>query len=343
MIKPPVLQKGDTIALVAPSGGLAALFPHRLDVAKKFLESEGFIVKEYPTTRGFLNGSAGTPEDRARDLTDAFVDPSVKAIICTIGGLSSNELLPLLDFEVIKKNPTIFCGYSDITVLHRAIQKKTGLITFYGLAAMTQLGENPEPLKFTWENFKKAVMSTQPLLDIPVSHQWTDELLDWSQKKDLERARNLQQNTGWEWLRGGKASGVIVGGCLPSILRIAGTEYDSEYDGTILFIETPEGQDFSKGEPLVYVDSDIMHLRTMGVFDVIKGLIVGRPFGYTQEEHKEFKSLILKHTEKYTFPVLYGVDVGHSDPQLTIPLGVKVTLDSDTNKFSIDEAGTTQK
>ena len=81
----------------------------------------------------------------------------------------------------------------------------------------------------------------------------------------------------------------------------------------------------------------------MGVFDVIKGLIVGRPFGYTQEEHKEFKSLILKHTEKYTFPVLYGVDVGHSDPQLTIPLGVKVTLDSDTNKFSIDEAGTTQK
>ncbi|HZX12557.1 MAG TPA: S66 peptidase family protein [Candidatus Nanoarchaeia archaeon] len=340
MIKPKKLKKRDTIAIISPSSGLAKLFPHRIERAKNALEQLGFNVKLFPTTSKFNNGKAGTVAERVTDIHNAFSDKSIKAIICAIGGLSSNELLEKMDYDLIKKNPKIFCGYSDITLLHCAFQKKSNLVTFYGPCAMTQLGEYPEPLKYTVDFFLKAVASDKPVSIISSSEKWTDEVLDWGTKEDLKRPRKLLSNQRHVWLKEGKAEGKIVGGCLYSLLQVKGTEYDIDYNDKILFIEVPEGEDFTKGTPLSYVDSQLMDLRNAGVFDKIKGLIVGMSFGYGENEQNEFKELVRNHTHRYTFPVLFNANMGHADPIITIPLGVKANLDSRSNLFSIDESGT---
>ena len=340
MIKPKRLEKGDTVAIIAPSSGLAKLFPHRIERAKKALEQLGFHVKLFSTISKFDNGKAGTVSDRVENIHEAFSDKNIKAILCAIGGLSANELLRDLDYDLIKRNPKIFCGYSDITLLHCAFQKKSNLVTFYGPCAMTQFGDSPEPLKYTVDYFLKAITSDKSIGEISSSEKWTDEVLDWGTKEDLKRPRKLLPNQGHIWLKDGKAGGKIIGGCLYSLLQIKGTEYNLDYDDKILFIEVPEGEDFTKGTPLAYVDSQLMDLRNAGLFDKIKGLIVGKSFGYTEDEQSQFMELVKKHTKEYNFPVLFNTNIGHADPIITIPLGVKANLDSHSNLFSIDESGT---
>ncbi len=339
LIKPNKLQKGDTVAIIAPSSGLGGLFQHRVDNAKKNLQDMGFIVKEFPSARKYNDGNAGTVQERVSDIHSAFSDTEIKAIICNIGGLSCNELLNHIDYKIIKKNPKILCGYSDITLLHYAFHKIAGLVTFYGPTAMTQFGEFPKPLQYTVDYFLKAIMTSKPVGIIKPSDEWTDESLDWSKKKDLERPRKMEKNEKYVWIREGKAEGQIFGGCLYSILQLKGTGFDADYENKVLFIETPEGQDFTKGEPLNFVDSQIMDLRNAGVFDKIKGLIIGKGFGYSNEEREKFREIIIKHAKEYDFPVLFNANIGHADPIATIPLGVKTTLDSENNIFSIDESG----
>ena len=332
IVTPERLNRGDTVAIISPSSGLAAIFSHRLDNAIKFLESEGYKVKEFPCTRKINGWESAPAKERAKDIMGAFTDPKIKAIICSIGGNTINKILKYLDFEKIKENPKIFIGYSDISVLHYALNKKCGLGTFYGQCAMTQFGEYPKPLDYTLKYFNKAVVEGQ-IGVIEASEKWTDEILDWSQKKDLERPRKLKENVGFEWLRAGKASGQIIGGCLHSIIHLIGTEYWPSHKGKILFMETPEGQDFTKGEPLAEIDAQLCDLRLSGVFDEIIGLIVGRPFGYTEEELKKFREIILDNAEGYSFPILYGADIGHTDPMITIPICSETQIDSKENTF----------
>jgi muramoyltetrapeptide carboxypeptidase len=340
MLKAKKLSFGDTVAILSPSSGISSLFRHRVDNGINFLESVGFKVKEYSTTRQFQDGNAGTAEERANDLMQAFIDSEVKAIVCNIGGLSSNEILPLLQFDILKLHPKVFCGYSDISILHLALLSKVGLTTFYGPSLMTQFGEYPKPLDYTVNYFLKALTETSAIGEIKPSKKWTDEFLDWSQMKDLENPRELYTNVdGHKWLKGGRAKGKIIGGCLYSILQLKGTEYEPDYEGKILFIETPEGQQVSRGLPLPYVDSQIMDLRNAGIFDRIIGLVVGRGYGYSRTESKQFENILIKHTQKYEFPVLCNANIGHTDPIITFPLNVTVTLDSEEKVFSIDENG----
>lgn len=339
IIKPSPIEKGDMIAIIAPSGGLGGLFTHRLDSAKIALESLGFVVKEFPTARKFLDGKAGSVEERLNDIHSAFENPDVKAILCSIGGLWCNELLNDIDYTIIKKNPKIFCGYSDITNLHQAFFKKTNLVTFYGPCAMTQFGENPEPLEYTVNYFLKSLTQKFPVGRVEASAEWTDEVLDWSEKKDLERKRILRKNDGYKWLKGGSASGDVVGGCLYCLLQLKGTKFDIDYKNKILFIEIPEGHDFRKGESLNYVDSQITDLKNSGTFDKIRGLIFGRGFGYTDEEQEKLKTIIANHMEEYDIPVLFNANIGHADPVITLPLNTKITLNAAENLFSIDESG----
>lgn len=340
MIKPKKLEIGDTIGLVSPSSGLANLFPHRLDNGIKSLNDLGFKTKEFSCTRKRDLWSAGTAEQRAKDIEDAFLDQEVNAIITTIGGTTLNEVIPFIDFNIIKNNPKIFCGYSDISIMHFSIFTQTNLTSFYGPCVMTQFGEYPKPLDYTINYFFKALNSTKPINNVHPSDKWTDETeLDWSLKKDLTRPRKLKNNKGYVWLKEGETKAPILGGCLPSILQLKGTKYIPDFKNKILFFEIPEGQEFNKGVPLEYVDSYLMDLKLAGIFDVIKGLIVGRPFKYTKEEEEIFKKLILKHTKDYSFPILYNVDIGHTDPMITLPLGVEVYMNSKTNTFRIMESG----
>lgn len=340
LVKPRKLKIGDTVGLVSPSSPLAGLVPHRAKKSIKTLKEIGFKVRIGKNALKVTGYTAGSPRERAEDINSFFKDKDVKVIICFIGGNHSNQILKYLDFNLIKRNPKIFLGYSDATVLHFAFYTQSGLITFYGPSALAQFAENPKVLPYTESYFRRALMETQPIGKIQPSSKWTDEILDWFKKEDQKRPRKMKKNKGWQWLKQGKAQGPILGGCITSMMHLRGTKYWPDFSDSILFWETPEsGDDFTKGEKAENIDSYLTDLELSGVFKNIKGMIVGRFFGYSEEEQKEIIKIIKERTSGYRFPILLNIDIGHSDPMITVPLGVRVEIDSSNNLFEIKESG----
>lgn len=340
LIKPKLLKKGDTIGIISPSAPLAGLLPHRVENGIEMIEKMDFKVKIGKSALRVNGYTAGSAEERAQDINDFFGDKKTKAIFSFIGGNHSNQILKHLDFDLIKRNPKIFLGYSDITVLHFALNTQANLVSFYGPAVLTQFAENPEILPYTKRYLEKALMDVLPLGKIVSSSNWTDESLDWFKKEDLKRPRRMEKNKGWEWFKKGKEEGVILGGCISSMMHLRGTKYWPNFNNSILFWEIPESEsDFTKGESLESVDSYLTDLESLGLFNQIKGMVVGRPFGYTQKQISLLKKTIYKKTKDHDFPILFGVDIGHTDPMITIPLGIKVRLDSVKNLFYFIESG----
>jgi muramoyltetrapeptide carboxypeptidase len=338
--KPSVLRPGDTIALVSPSAPMAGLVPHRVEQAQAMLEKMGFHVRLAPHALSVTEHTAGSAQERAADLQAMFEDDSVHGIMSLIGGNHSNQLLEHLDFDSIRRHPKVFVGYSDMTVLHFALHTQGNLVSFYGPAAMTQFADNPEILPYTKDYFERAVMRTKPIGAIDASSDWTDEILDWFKKKDLERPRTMRPNSGVTWLREGKATGPIIGGCITSMLHLRGTDFWPAFDGAILFWEIPESSaDFTKGSSVSTIDAALTDLALSGVFRQISGMIIGRAFGYTDEQVHHLRAVLSRQFVDYDFPVLLDADIGHTDPMIMIPLGMSATLDSSQNRFSIDEAG----
>ena len=299
-LKSKSLRVGDTIGLFSPSAPLAGLVPHRTQKGIQALERLGFKIKVGENALKVTGHTAGTPQERAEDINSFFEDKEVKAIFSFIGGNHSNQILKYLDFNLIKKNPKIFLGYSDATVLHFALHTKTNLVTFYGPAVLTQFAENPKVIPYTERYFKKALMTNKPIGKIQPSNQWTDEILDWFKKEDLKRPRKMKKNKGWEWLKPGKAEGKILGGCITSMLHLRGTEYWPDFSDSVLFWETPEsGDDFTKGEKVENIDSYLTDLENSGIFERIKGMIVAKFFGYTNKQEKQLIEIIKNYTVKY--------------------------------------------
>ncbi|MCJ1243025.1 hypothetical protein MMC30_000221 [Trapelia coarctata] len=336
---PFALRQGDTVALISPSSRLNNIFPDRLSRAQSALEALGFHVKTIFNDSQPAQFHAAV-QQRCSEIHIAFADSSVRAIICTIGGVSANELLPNLDYELIRANPKIFCGYSDITLLHHAFFTQAGLRTFYGPGAITQLAEYPVPLKFTIDNFLHVLQDSagKPVGPVPRSEVWTQEFLDWSKGLDTTRPRTMEPSKGWKWLRSGNAEGRIFGGCLPSILQLAGTKFWPSYDGKILFIELPDWVAPNEGMPLEQARSFVADLVNVGVMGVIKGLVVGRPFHYDENTWAKWEEMLLEQCGGTDFPILAGVDVGHTDPILTIPMDAMVRLDGESGEFTVLEA-----
>lgn len=335
LIIPNKLKKGDTIGFVSPSAGLAPFAMHRIEKAKKFFEKHGYkvkIAKNALKNNGYVSASI---EERVQDLHDMFVDKTVKLIMCTIGGNHSNQLIKYLDYDLIKNNPKIFIGYSDITVLHYAIQSMTGLATYYGPCVMTQFGENPEILPYTFDFFKKEIFDNFLPYQITASDTWTEEALNWFSNDDEKRPRIFKKNNGYEWLVRGRAKGFIVGGAIPSINHLIGTKYWLVPKDSILFIDIPEGAELEKGLSVSDVDSFLADLDNIGVFDVVRGVIVGRPYHYSNEQVSELKSVLLKYVGNKKCPTLYNVNVGHTDPIVTLRYGAEVEIDSDQNAFNV--------
>jgi len=334
LIIPEKLKKGDIIAFVSPSAGLAPFAMHRIDIAKKFFEDKGYVVKISDHALENNDYVSSSAQERAGDINKMFDDKEVKMIICTIGGNHSNQILKYLDYELIKNNPKIFVGYSDITVLHNAILTKSELATYYGPCVMTQFGENPKVLDYTWEYFEKVLINNEKNIEIEPSKEWTEELLNWFEKDDLKRERKLEKNSGYNWLKKGKAKSFLWGGCIPSINHLIGTEYLNKPDDSIFFIDIPEGEQFDKGLSIDSLDSYLADLDNLGIFNKIKGLIIGRPFHYSDEDLEKLKVIILKYTEGENYPILMNVNLGHTDPVITLQYGAKIILDSEKNIFS---------
>ncbi|KAF0693487.1 Aste57867_15556 [Aphanomyces stellatus] len=342
---PPALRLGDTIAFFAPASGLAVPVVHRLMQGKAFFESRGYVVKLYPSC--FASGaySSTSGEERAAELMDAFQDPSVKALISTIGGLTSHEMLEFLDFDVLRAHPTIFCGFSDVTTLHLALHAHTELVTFYGPSVLCQFGEFPAPLPYTVDSFFRAVAAPPtPIGHVLPSIEWTDDKsINWFSKADMTTPRPMQPNTtGHEWLRAGAArvTAPLLGGCLPVLLNVFGTPHMPSLNGCILLLETPESDAaFDQGMSMDAANRCLGVLRANETLRHVRGVVVGRPFALSADQTTELKRLVLYHTRGYEYPIVFGVDCGHSDPLGTWPLGVPLTLDAAANVVSIDGPG----
>ena len=330
IVSPP-LRKNDTIGFISPSAGLAGVFKYRVKRAITWFEKQGFKIK---LSKNFWKTGyiAGEPEERANDLNEMIYDKSIKAIICSIGGDHSIQLLRYIDFKAFRKNPKIFIGFSDITVLHLAFYKISKVQTFYGPMVLTQFGEYPKPFDYTIENFFKVVMRKKKEIRITPT-DYTDEFLDWAKYKNVARTK-FKKNR-FIWLKEGKVRGKLIGGCLPSLLRVAGTKYFPSFKNSIVFLETPEGYKPGAPYPLEQVDADISQLIEIGIFDKAKGLILGIPYRYSNKKKKEFYQLILDRLKDFDFPILANVNFGHTDPIITIPYGSIGVLNSSKNIFSI--------
>jgi muramoyltetrapeptide carboxypeptidase LdcA involved in peptidoglycan recycling len=336
MLKPSKLQPGDTVAIVSPSWGGAGAFPHRVERGVACLQALGFNFRLAPhalSQRGYVSD---TPENRAADIHEVFRDPGVKAIVAAIGGDHSCHLLPLLDFDLIRANPKVFMGYSDITVLNVAIWKATELVTFNGPALITDFAEYPEMFEYTKEHFLRTVNVAEPAGAIEPSPWWTEELLDWEQKKDLEQPRTRQPSEGWTWLKPGIAQGRLIGGCIESLQHLRGTRFwpgPDDWRGAIFFFETSE----DKPSPAT-VDGILMDYENMGILEQLGGMLVGRPMFYSDEEREALRQVVAERTRRYSFPIITDMDFGHTAPQFTLPIGCQARIDTEARRFEIVEA-----
>ena len=337
-MKPPCVRPGDTVAVVSPSAGAAGMFPHRVERARAYLESVGLKVRLMPNAARIDSWVSAPAEARADDIHQALLDDEVVVILAAIGGNHSNQLLPYLDYDLVRSHPKIFQRYSDITVLHWAFLKHAGLSTFYGPALIPELGEHPRVLPYTDRFLRAAWFGSEPIAFEP-AEEWTDEFLDWSEKQDLTRPRELQPSEGWIPLREGMAEGPLLGGCLETVCwHLKGSATWIDPAGALLFLETSE-----EAPSPAHVDAYLTDLEQLGVFDTIAGLVFGRPYGYDEERAKTLWQVLAERTDAAGIPVLANVDLGHTDPMLTVPLGAMARLDAHARLLELLEPATAER
>lgn len=329
LIKPPHLRSGDAVAVVSPSWGGPAAFPDRFDRGLARLAELGLRPVVMTAARGTRRWMSGTIRERVGDLHDAFADPSFRGVIASIGGAHSAQLLASLDFDLIRRNPKVFCGYSDITSLHHAIHAMTGLVTFYGPAVMPEFGEWPEPDAYTIDYFRRALMQTEPVGEVSTPPYSVHEHRDWGLEPVMRRRDAAEPLVA---LRDGIARGPSLVACLPSARHLLGTPWQPSYDGRILILETPE-QPYRPSD----ADRDLWHVRNAGLLAGLRGLVIGRPKEFSAEDVAEFHEVVRDVVSDYSYPVLLNAPVGHVTPIATIPIGVEVEITGST--FVIVESG----
>lgn len=316
---PAALRSGDLVRVVSPSWCGPALFPERFAGGVRTLQAAlGVRVQVGRHALRQLGQGAGSRAERAADLNAALVDPEVRAIFWSIGGDVASELLDLVDYEAFRADPKIICGYSDATVLHHALYAACGAVTFYGPAVLTQWAEHEGPDPWTLESFRRAVTPGAAGL-LPRSPHLIEEFVDWRDSPPTARRRDPARPR--RALREGAGSGPLLVGCLPSMLQLLGTRWMPDYRGHLLVLELPD-----TGYGMSQAGRDLWQLRNAGLLDDLAGLVVGRPRLFTSDSREQLDQLLVEVTAGHDYPVVTEVEVGHTDPMLTLPNGVRAEL-----------------
>lgn len=342
MIKPKRLQKGDKIAIVSLSwGGLGdASLIHKYNIAKERLERDfGLEVTSMPHA---LKGSEfvySNPQLRAKDLMDAFMDPSIKGIFCAIGGDDSIRLLPYIDYEIIRNNPKIFMGYSDTTVTH-FMMNKAGVVSFYGPSVMAEFGEYVQMFDYTESSVKNILFEDSKGYEIPSCDYWSDDHVAWSEENVNIKKKTRPEEHHYEVLSGsGVITGQLLGGCIDVFPMIVGTRIwpgHDEWKDKILLVETSE--DKPSPDLITYY---LRNLGAQGILNIIKGIVVGKPQDEQfYEEYKEVYRTVLNEFDCQSLPVIYNVNIGHAIPIGTLPLGIEYEIDLDRKTIRLLESAT---
>jgi muramoyltetrapeptide carboxypeptidase LdcA involved in peptidoglycan recycling len=341
MQKPRALRPGDTVVAVSLSWGGPGMFPHRYAIGKEqFMREFGVNVVE---SRHALSGPdwlARHPKARAADLMEAFADPSIHGIISTIGGDDSIRLLPHLDLDVIADNPKVFLGYSDTTVSHLACYR-AGLVSFYGPSVMAGFAENGGMFRYMVDSLRRTCFSPTPVGDLtPNTDGWTAEHLDWSHPDNQTQRRTLSPSNGWRFLQGrGRIAGPLFGGCIEVLDWLRGTSVWPEpesLEGVLLFLETSEEAPSPQA-----VTRMLRSLAAVGVLERARGLLFGRPGGQLTIPHEIYddaiRRVVVSEERLHDFPIVTGMDFGHTDPMFVLPYGVMAEIDCDEQRVRVLE------
>lgn len=292
--------------------------PDRLALAARTMKYFGLKMKLGRHVGQRLGYLGGSDRERLDDLHDMFRDPEINAVFAIRGGYGSARLLDRIDYGLLRANPKIFLGYSDITAMHLAIHKLAGLVTFHGPMVLAEFTE------YTQDCFRRVLFEPKPL----------GRLTNPPETSQLRPAHPLRT------VRPGKAAGRLIGGNLSLICSTLGTPFEIETRGRILFIEDVDEQPYS-------LDRMLTQLRLAGKLQAAAGIIFGechdcRPRDYQPSFDSTLSvgEVIDEILGKFDIPVLSGLTIGHTGDQLTLPLGVLATLDADKGELVIEEAGT---
>jgi len=315
LILPPSLKKGDTVGLITPGSSLFEAQRIVIEATEK-MNGLGFNVKLGKNIFKKQGYMGGTIEERVSDIHDMFIDEEVKAIITIRGGYGSGQLLPYLDYQLIRNNPKILVGYSDITSLLVGIYQKAGLVTFHGPVAISTFTD------FTKKYFYDVLTSASPV----------------GQIDDAPYDENLQSSSRILSLKDGKARGKLVGGNITLLQATLGTPYEFDSDDAILFFE-------EVGEEPYYLDRILNHFKLAGKFKNCKGVIFDKmpsvkpsSNGAAFYRNISVEEVLSMYFEEFDFPVCIGFSIGHIKNKPTLPIGVLAELDADTKKLSILES-----
>ena len=308
-ILPAPLQKGDKVGIIAPAGPITEK-QMRIAVAK--VEKAGYVpvCADGLTERfGYL---AGCDEYRAKQINTLFADKSIKAILAARGGYGCTRILDMIDYELIKENPKIIGGYSDLTALICAIYKKTGLVTFH--SSMLVPDETDYSKNSMWDIFENGLKNYR--ITCEETHKQNKEL-------------SSQQPT---VLKSGKCRGTLFGGNLTLLQSLLDTEYDFYLNNKILFLE-------EINEPPYKVDRMLTHLKNAGKLRGIRGIIFGIMKGCEAQgnESLSLDYVIEDFIKDLNIPVVKNFTFGHVQSRCTFPIGVKALLDTDKMEVKLLE------
>lgn len=298
-IKAKKLNIGDKIAIIAP--GSAVSSPDDIQKAKDVAEYFGL---EAVFGKNVISGSGyktRTVNERVEDLHWAFSDNSIKGVFCIRGGYGSASLLESIDFDLIRENPKVFCGYSDITALHLAIHKMTGLVTFHGPVMLSTFDD------ITIKSFRDIFFE--------------NNLLEYKNPE----SNKLRSNNPIQIIKDGKVSGELIGGNLSLICSLMGTKYEIETKYKILFIE-------DVGEEPYKLHRMLTQLNVSKKFDEIKGLIIGKCNDCESKSNNTWDmsemEVYYDILKTYNFPIIVGLLIGHTSSQFILPYGIEITINT---------------
>ena len=290
--RPARLTPGDTIGLISPAG--ASYADSSIAAAETELRRMGFQTKRGAHALDRHGYLGGTDVSRAADVMSMFADPDVKAIMALRGGWGCARLLPYLDYEVVRQNPKIVCGYSDITALLTALYARTGLVTFHGPVATSTWND------FTTSHFRRTVQWAEQVLMAPAS------------------------GTSVETIVPGVARGRLVGGNLSVFSAIVGSGYVPDVTGHLLFLEEVSEEPYR-------IDRMMTQLKLAGMFDRVTGVVFGncRDCGAAEGDVSlSLRGVLNDHLLAYRIPVFYGTMIGHITDKFTVPIGAMAEMDA---------------
>ncbi len=318
IVKPPKLNIGETIGIMAPSLPVLPSFKENYERGKRVIRQLGFKIKEGKTIGKQKWWMAGNPKEVAEDINNMFSDKSIKAIMAQTGGYSAITVLEYLDYKLISSNPKPFIGMSDITNFHMAFLTKCQIVGFH-----------MDDITFGFGGIKP---EEESLLEVDKQF-----FLNFLTKPDPPGIINPL--TDWEQWQKGKASGHLIGGNLHLMCQLAGTEYFppiNAFEGNILYLE-------EVGEQLYNIVRYLTQLKYLGIFNKISGLLIGKVTYIKPAREKEIieptlKEMVLDLLKDFDFPIMANLDFGHFTVNIPMPVGIKVSFDTSKKELNFLES-----